>query len=64
VISAKTRRRIREYRKRAPKQPLTPIPCAVCGWMGSGRWANRSTVCWRCRRKFRKELEAGRKAKP
>jgi hypothetical protein len=39
-----------------PRQPLTPIPCEVCGYIGSGRWANRSTVCWRCRRRFLRSL--------
>ena len=36
-----------------PHQPLTPISCSQCGRIGTGRWANRSTVCWQCRRKWR-----------
>jgi len=32
------------------EQPLTPIQCDWCGWVGKGRYANRSTVCRYCRR--------------
>jgi hypothetical protein len=43
-------------------QPLTPIPCAVCGrdYANSGRYANRSTVCRYCRQKIRKAIREGR----
>ncbi|MEM2126596.1 MAG: hypothetical protein QXH67_00025 [Candidatus Bathyarchaeia archaeon] len=49
-----------EFVRGLPRQPMTPIPCTVCGWVGKGRWANRSTVCWRCRRRFLRELEGRR----
>ena len=48
-----SRHELAEIRRNLSRQPLTPIPCAVCGWVGVGRYANRSTVCWRCRRKRR-----------
>lgn len=42
-------------------QPLTPIPCTVCGrdYASSGRYANRSTVCRYCRRRIRKAIREG-----
>ena len=39
---------------------LTPIKCCVCGFIGKGRYANRSTVCYRCRRKQRKVINNAR----
>ena len=47
-------------------QPLTPIPCAVCGkdYASSGRYSNRSTVCRYCRKKSHKKLIEKKKEFP
>ena len=40
---------------------LTPIPCTICGWVGKGRYANRSTVCRYCRKRLMKALDEAKK---
>ena len=40
---------------------LTPIPCTICGWVGRGRYANRSTVCRYCRKRLMKALDEAKK---
>lgn len=54
------RHELAAIRRNLSRQPLTPIPCAVCGRVGEGRYANRSTVCWRCRQKRRSSVLEGK----